>query len=69
VSAPARAIASQAYAYLFSACGGVNHAPLVPGVILKRCNHPDSLLELELQVQSLLDFPERGSSDVLSNDR
>jgi peptidoglycan/xylan/chitin deacetylase (PgdA/CDA1 family) len=69
MSAPARAIAGQTYPYLFSACGGVNHAPLVPGAILNRCNHPDSLLELELLMQKLLNFPERGSRDVLPYDR
>jgi hypothetical protein len=54
--APACAMARQKYPYIFSACGGVNTPPLVPGGILKRCSHPDSLIELELLLQSVLDF-------------
>jgi hypothetical protein len=54
--APACAIAREKYSYLFSACGGVNFAPLAPGAILKRCSHPDSLIELELLLQGMLDF-------------
>ena len=54
MSAPARAIAEHAYPYLFSASGGVNRAPLGPGTVFKRCDHPDSLLELELLLQGVL---------------
>jgi hypothetical protein len=53
-------IAGQTYPYLFSACGGTNHPPLVPGSVLKQCNHPDSLLELELTMQSMLNFQHDG---------
>jgi peptidoglycan/xylan/chitin deacetylase (PgdA/CDA1 family) len=58
--APARAIAQQKYRYVFSACGGINFAPLAPGTILKRCSHPDSLIELDLLLQGILDFADRG---------
>jgi folate-dependent phosphoribosylglycinamide formyltransferase PurN/peptidoglycan/xylan/chitin deacetylase (PgdA/CDA1 family) len=44
------------YPWVFSACGGMNTAPLKPGEMLKRCSHPDSLLELEFMLQSILEF-------------
>lgn len=49
-------IAMEAYPWVFSACGGVNTAPLKPGEMLKRCSHPDSLVELEFTLQSILEF-------------
>ena len=58
MSLPARTIASRTYPYVFSARGGVNHVPWVPGSTLKRCSHPDSIVELELLSQSLLNFSE-----------
>jgi peptidoglycan/xylan/chitin deacetylase (PgdA/CDA1 family) len=62
MSTPARAIAGRVYPYLFSAHGGVNHAPLTRATILKRCDHPDSLLELELLLQSVLNRADRVST-------
>jgi peptidoglycan/xylan/chitin deacetylase (PgdA/CDA1 family) len=56
MSEAAKNIAGRTYPYLFSACGGVNTAPWVPGNILKRCYHPASLFELELLMQSVLNF-------------
>ena len=56
MSQPARAIAAETYPYVFSACGGVNYAPLKPGSILKRVSLPQSLFELELALQPVLDF-------------
>ena len=56
MSEPARRIAQETYPYVFSASGGVNHAPLERGAVLKRASHPQSLLELELALQSLLDL-------------
>jgi peptidoglycan/xylan/chitin deacetylase (PgdA/CDA1 family) len=56
MSEAAKKIAGRTYPYLFSACGGVNTAPWVPGNILKRCYHSASLLELELLMQSVLNF-------------
>ena len=53
MSEPARRIALHTYPYVFSAYGGVNHATS-PGSILKRSGHPESLLELELTLQSML---------------
>jgi len=40
-----------------SAAGGANVPPLTTPMELRRFGHPDSLLELELQVQELLDRP------------
>ncbi|HEX7316914.1 MAG TPA: polysaccharide deacetylase family protein [Pyrinomonadaceae bacterium] len=56
MSQPARDIAAATYPYVFSAHGGVNHAPLTPGAQLKRIPLPQSLLELELSLQSVLEF-------------
>jgi peptidoglycan/xylan/chitin deacetylase (PgdA/CDA1 family)/folate-dependent phosphoribosylglycinamide formyltransferase PurN len=56
MSQPARALAAQTYPYTFSAHGGVNYAPLAPGAQLKRVPLPQSLLELELALQSVLEF-------------
>jgi peptidoglycan/xylan/chitin deacetylase (PgdA/CDA1 family) len=56
MSAPARALALQTYPYVFSAHGGVNYAPLQPGVIIKRMAWPASLFELELALQGVLEF-------------
>jgi peptidoglycan/xylan/chitin deacetylase (PgdA/CDA1 family)/folate-dependent phosphoribosylglycinamide formyltransferase PurN len=56
MSEPARSIALQTYPYVFSAFGGVNYPPLSTGVILKRSGLPQSLFELELALQGILDF-------------
>jgi peptidoglycan/xylan/chitin deacetylase (PgdA/CDA1 family) len=56
MSEPARRIARETYPYVFSASGGVNVGPIEPGAMLKRSCHPESLVELELVMQSLLDF-------------
>lgn len=51
----AHQIALQNFPIVMSASGGPNFAPLTPPVELRRYGHPDSLLELELQVQEVLD--------------
>jgi hypothetical protein len=56
MSERARSMALASYPYVFSAFGGVNLAPLSPDTILKRSGLPQSLLELELALQSVLDF-------------
>ena len=56
MSKEAQRIATQTYPYVFSACGGVNQGPLPPHMIIKRCSHPASLLELELLLQGVLEF-------------
>ena len=56
MSERARALAADAYPYVFSAHGGVNHAPLTPGAPLKRVPLPQSLLELKRELQSVLEF-------------
>ncbi len=56
MSQSARDIAAAAFPYVFSAHGGVNYGPLKPGAQLKRVALPQSLLELELSLQSVLDF-------------
>jgi peptidoglycan/xylan/chitin deacetylase (PgdA/CDA1 family) len=60
MSEPARRLALEFYPYVFSAFGGVNYAPLSPGAILKRSGLPQSLLELELGLQAVLDFDAYG---------
>jgi peptidoglycan/xylan/chitin deacetylase (PgdA/CDA1 family)/folate-dependent phosphoribosylglycinamide formyltransferase PurN len=52
---PAVRLALDTYPYVFSACGGVNTAPLKPGELIRRCSHPESLLELELMLQAVLE--------------
>jgi peptidoglycan/xylan/chitin deacetylase (PgdA/CDA1 family) len=59
MSAPARRIAAEAYPYVFSAFGGANEAPPAPGQIIRRSGLPESPLELELGLQSVLDFDAR----------
>lgn len=49
-------IALDTYPWVFSACGGVNTVPLKAGEMLKRCSHPDSLVELEFTLQSILEL-------------
>ena len=53
----ANGIALQHYPVVLSAACGPNHAPMHPPMEIRRYGHPDSLLELELQVQELLDPP------------
>lgn len=53
---PAVCLAMETYPWVFSACGGMNRAPLVHGEMLKRCSHPETLLELELTMQSILEL-------------
>jgi peptidoglycan/xylan/chitin deacetylase (PgdA/CDA1 family) len=50
-------IARQHFGIVMSAAGGPNVPPLSTPMELRRYGHPDSLLELELQVQELLDRP------------
>lgn len=51
----ANGIALQHYPIVMSAACGPNVAPMEPPMEIRRYAHPDSLLELELQVQELLD--------------
>jgi peptidoglycan/xylan/chitin deacetylase (PgdA/CDA1 family) len=53
----AHAIALQHYPVVMSAAGGGNFPPMQGRIELRRYPHPDSLLELELQAQELLDRP------------
>jgi peptidoglycan/xylan/chitin deacetylase (PgdA/CDA1 family)/folate-dependent phosphoribosylglycinamide formyltransferase PurN len=57
VSATAYRLALQHYSIVMSASGGNNVGPFAPPGELRRYCHPDSLWELELQLQSLLDRP------------
>jgi peptidoglycan/xylan/chitin deacetylase (PgdA/CDA1 family) len=50
-------IARQHFPVVMSAAGGANVPPLTAPMELRRYGHPDTLLELELQVQELLDRP------------
>jgi peptidoglycan/xylan/chitin deacetylase (PgdA/CDA1 family)/folate-dependent phosphoribosylglycinamide formyltransferase PurN len=52
----AREISSKAYDFVFSACGGVNYGLSSEADELYRCSCPDSLWELELLLQGLLEF-------------
>jgi peptidoglycan/xylan/chitin deacetylase (PgdA/CDA1 family) len=56
MSDAARCIAAKTYRYVYSAFGGVNHAPLHPASLINRCSQPQSLLELELLLQSVLEL-------------
>ncbi|HEX8719524.1 MAG TPA: polysaccharide deacetylase family protein [Pyrinomonadaceae bacterium] len=60
MSAAARRIAAETYPYVFAAFGGVNFAPPAPGEVVRRSGLPESLLELELGLQSVLDFDTQG---------
>lgn len=55
MSLPAIKIAEKAYDFVFSAYGGVNY-DLPESGPLYRCGHPESLWELELLMQGLLEF-------------
>jgi peptidoglycan/xylan/chitin deacetylase (PgdA/CDA1 family) len=57
IPALANGIALQQYPVVMSAACGPNLAPMQPPMEIRRYGHPDSLLELELQVQGLLDPP------------
>jgi peptidoglycan/xylan/chitin deacetylase (PgdA/CDA1 family)/folate-dependent phosphoribosylglycinamide formyltransferase PurN len=57
ISPVAYQIARQHFRIVMSAYGGANVPPLTTPMELRRYSHPDSLLELELQVQELLDRP------------
>jgi peptidoglycan/xylan/chitin deacetylase (PgdA/CDA1 family)/folate-dependent phosphoribosylglycinamide formyltransferase PurN len=55
IPALANGIAQQHYPLVMSAACGPNFAPMQPPMEIRRYGHPDSLLELELQIQELLD--------------
>jgi methionyl-tRNA formyltransferase len=57
VSPAAYRLALQHYSVVLSASAGDNTAPFVPPGELRRFCHPQSLWELELQLQSLLERP------------
>jgi peptidoglycan/xylan/chitin deacetylase (PgdA/CDA1 family) len=54
-------IAVKAYDFVFSAHGGVNYVSLQGSGPLYRCAHPESLWELELLMQGLLEFRKVGA--------
>lgn len=56
MSEPAVCLAMETYPYVFSAHGGANVPAMKPQSVIRRSSHPDSLLELELTCQGLLDF-------------
>lgn len=53
----AHAIALQHYDVVMSASGGGNVPPMRGSIELRRYSHPDSIVELELQIQEILDRP------------
>jgi peptidoglycan/xylan/chitin deacetylase (PgdA/CDA1 family)/folate-dependent phosphoribosylglycinamide formyltransferase PurN len=57
VSPAAYRIALQHYSVVMSASAGGNGGPFVPPGELRRYCHPDTIWELELQLQALLDRP------------
>ena len=57
ISPLACAIALQHYPVVMSAAGGPNFGPIQLPAELRRYSHPDSLLELEMQLQEILDPP------------
>jgi methionyl-tRNA formyltransferase/peptidoglycan/xylan/chitin deacetylase (PgdA/CDA1 family) len=56
MSSEARELATQSYSHVCSAYGGVNRCSPMPDADIRRCPHPDNLWELELTLQSILDF-------------
>ena len=60
MSEPAKKLALQTYSYSYAAAGGIN----IPGTstrqILRRCDHPTYLWDLELLLQSVLEFDNPG---------
>jgi methionyl-tRNA formyltransferase/peptidoglycan/xylan/chitin deacetylase (PgdA/CDA1 family) len=52
----ARGLAKHTYSEVCSAYGGVNPCSHKPVGHIRRCPHPDNLWELELTLQSILDF-------------
>ncbi len=57
MSAPAVELAKSTYAYLCSTCHGPNFAPQGKEFFhVLRCSHPNNIWELELMVQSVLEF-------------
>jgi len=59
MSPPACELALQHYQVVMSAAGGLNLGPMAFPMHVQRCFHPDTLLELDLQIQQLLDLPLR----------
>jgi peptidoglycan/xylan/chitin deacetylase (PgdA/CDA1 family)/folate-dependent phosphoribosylglycinamide formyltransferase PurN len=57
VSPAAYRLALQHYSVVMSASAGENYGPFEPPGELRRYCHPDTIWELELQLQSLLDRP------------
>jgi peptidoglycan/xylan/chitin deacetylase (PgdA/CDA1 family)/folate-dependent phosphoribosylglycinamide formyltransferase PurN len=57
IPALANGLALLHYPIVMSAACGPNIAPMQPPMEIRRYGHPDSLLELELQLQELLDPP------------
>ena len=57
ISPLACGIAMQYFPVVMSAAGGPNFGPIDLPTELRRYSHPDTILELELQIQSLLDRP------------
>jgi len=57
ISTLAHQIALQTYPVVMSAAGGSNIGPMTAPMHLRRFSHPDSVLELELQLQEILDRP------------
>ena len=55
-------IAKKAYDFVFSAYGGENYDLLPGSGPLYRCGHPESLWELELLMQGLLEFRKLSTS-------
>ncbi len=56
ISAKAVHVAARTFAHSFTAFGGTNSVSNGPLPLLRRCKQPQTLLELELLMQSLLEF-------------
>ena len=74
MSSTALAIASETYPSLFAACGGINEPRNNDSPVLKRLSLPETLLDLELLLQGMLDFrrdevppPSAVARDVVSH--
>jgi len=60
ISEPGKKLALQSYSYSYAAAGGINPAGMSTRQILRRCDHPPFIFDLELLLQSVLEFDNRG---------
>lgn len=60
MSEPSKKLALKTYGYSYAAAGGINPPGMSTRQILRRCDHPPFVFDLELLLQSVLEFDNRG---------